>query len=111
MHGQQAFCHAVLERLLENHGDVVAVFSAPDKEGRSRDPLAEFAEAKGLPLHRPTSWKTPETEELMACYQPDTCMMAHVALFVPQDVLELPAKGAFQHHPSLCRATAGPPAA
>lgn len=111
MHGQQAFCHAVLERLHENHGDVVAAFSAPDKEGRSRDPLAELAEAKGLPLHRPASWETPETEELIARDQPDACMMAYVALFVPQDVLELPAKGAFHHHPSLCRAIVGPPAA
>lgn len=81
------------------------------RKGRSRDPLAELAEAKGLPLHRPASWETPETEELIARDQPDACMMAYVALFVPQDVLELPAKGAFHHHPSLCRAIVGPPAA
>jgi methionyl-tRNA formyltransferase len=66
VHGQQAFGRAVLERLLEKGENVVAVFSAPDKEGRPRDPLAELAEAKGLPLHQPASWKTPEAKALMA---------------------------------------------
>ena len=108
VHGQQAFGRAVLERLLENGEDVVAVFSAPDKEGRARDPLAELAEAKGLPLHQPTSWKTPEAKELMARYKPDLCMMAYVTLFVPQDVLEIPTKGTFQYHPSLLPRHRGP---
>lgn len=108
VHGQQAFGRAVVERLLENGENVVAIFSAPDKEGRPRDPLAELAEAKGLPLHQPTSWKTPEAKELMARYRPDLCMMAYVTLFVPQDVLELPAKGTFQYHPSLLPRHRGP---
>ncbi len=108
VHGQQAFGRAVLERLLANGDDVVAVFSAPDKEGRPRDPLAELAEAKGLPLHQPASWKTPEAKELMARYKPDVCMMAYVTLFVPQDVIDLPTKGTFQYHPSLLPRHRGP---
>jgi len=108
VHGQQAFGRAVLERLLEQGENVVAVFSAPDKAGRSRDPLAELAEAKGLPLHQPASWKTPEAKALMAQYQPDLCMMAYVTLFVPQDVIDLPTKGTFQYHPSLLPRHRGP---
>ena len=108
VHGQQAFGRAVLEKLLENGDEVVAVFSAPDKEGRPRDPLAELAEAKGLPLHQPASWKTPEAKQLMARYKPDLCMMAYVTLFVPQDVLDLPTKGTFQYHPSLLPRHRGP---
>jgi methionyl-tRNA formyltransferase len=108
VHGQQAFGRAVLERLLANGENVVAVFSAPDKEGRPRDPLAELAEAKGLPLHQPRSWKTPEAKELLARYQPDVCMMAYVTLFVPQDVIELPTRGTFQYHPSLLPRHRGP---
>jgi methionyl-tRNA formyltransferase len=108
VHGQQAFGRAVLERLLEKGENVVAVFSAPDKEGRPRDPLAELAEAKGLPLHQPRSWKTPEAKELLARYQPDVCMMAYVTLFVPQDVIELPTRGTFQYHPSLLPRHRGP---
>ncbi len=98
----------MLERLLERGENVVAVFSAPDKAGRPRDPLAELAEAKGLPLHQPASWKTPEAKELMARYKPDLCMMAYVTLFVPQDVIDLPTKGTFQYHPSLLPRHRGP---
>jgi methionyl-tRNA formyltransferase len=108
VHGQQAFGRAVLERLLENGENVVAVFSSPDKAGRPRDALAELAEAKGLPLHQPASWKTPDAKELMARYQPDLCMMAYVTLFVPQDVLDLPTNGTFQYHPSLLPLHRGP---
>jgi methionyl-tRNA formyltransferase len=108
VHGQQAFGRAVLEKLLDKGENVVAVFAAPDKEGRPRDPLAELAAAKALPLHQPASWKTPEAKELMARYKPDLCMMAYVTLFVPQDVIELPAKGTFQYHPSLLPRHRGP---
>ena len=108
MHGQQAFGRAVLEKLLDKGENVVAVFAAPDKEGRQRDPLAELAAAKGLPLHQPASWKTPEAKALMARYQPDLCMMAYVTLFVPQDVIELPTKSTFQYHPSLLPRHRGP---
>jgi methionyl-tRNA formyltransferase len=108
VHGQQAFGKAVLERLLERGENVVAVFSAPDKEGRPRDPLAELAEEKGLPLHQPSSWKNPEAEELMRRYEPDVCMMAYVTLFVPQNVLDAPKHGTFQYHPSLLPRHRGP---
>jgi methionyl-tRNA formyltransferase len=108
VHGQQAFGKAVLEKLLERGENVVAVFCAPTKEGRPRDPLAEFAEQKGLPLHQPTSWKTDEAYELMKKYQPDVCMMAYVTLFVPQRVLDLPKLGTFQYHPSLLPLHRGP---
>jgi methionyl-tRNA formyltransferase len=108
VHGQQAFGRAVLEKLLDTGENVVAVFAAPDKDGRARDPLAELAAAKGLPLHQPASWKTPEAKALMARHQPDLCMMAYVTLFVPQDVIDLPAKGTFQYHPSLLPRHRGP---
>ena len=69
LHGQQAFGKAVLERLLERGEDVVAVCCAPTKEGKPEDPLAELAREKGLPLHQPASWKTPEALELMKSFK------------------------------------------
>ena len=44
VHGQQAFGRAVLEKLLERGENVVAVCTAPDKEGRPADPLKELDE-------------------------------------------------------------------
>jgi methionyl-tRNA formyltransferase len=108
VHGQQAFGRAVLERLLECGEDVVAVCCAPTKEGRPEDPLAELAREKGLPLHQPASWKTPEAAELMRSFNADVCMMAYVLLFVPQEVRDAPKYGTFQYHPSLCPWHRGP---
>ena len=55
VHGQQDFGKAVLERLLERGEDVVAVCSAPTKEGRPADSLVEFAQEKGLPVYQPVA--------------------------------------------------------
>ena len=108
VHGQQAFGRAVLERLLERGEDVVAVCTAPPKEGRPDDPLAELARERGLPLHQPASWKTPEALALMRSFNADVCMMAYVLLFVPQEVRDAPKFGTFQYHPSLCPWHRGP---
>ncbi len=108
LHGQQAFGKAVLERLLERGEDVVAVCCAPTKEGKPEDPLAELAREKGLPLHQPDSWKTPEALALMKSFDADVCMMAYVLLFVPEAVRDAPKYGTFQYHPSLCPAHRGP---
>lgn len=108
VHGQQAFGKAVLERLLERGENVVGVFCAPDKEGRPTDPLKELALEKGLPVHQPASWKTPEAEALMRSFEPDVCIMAYVLLFVPQTVLDVPKYGTFQYHPSLLPHHRGP---
>ncbi len=108
VHGQQAFGKAVLERLLERGEDVVAVCCAPTKEGKPEDPLAELGREKGLPVHQPASWKTPEALELMQSFDADVCMMAYVLLFVPQPVRDAPKFGTFQYHPSLCPWHRGP---
>ena len=108
LHGQQAFGQAVLERLLERGEDVVAVCCAPTKEGKPEDPLVELAREKGLPVHQPASWKTPEAFALMQSFNADVCMMAYVLLFVPQEVRDAPKYGTFQYHPSLCPEHRGP---
>lgn len=108
VHGQQAFGKAVLEKLLERGENIVGVFCAPDKEGRPTDPLKEFAIENGLQVHQPSSWKTPEAEELMRSFKPDLCVMAYVTLFVPQPIIDLPTKGTIQYHPSLLPLHRGP---
>jgi methionyl-tRNA formyltransferase len=108
VHGQQAFGRTVLERLLERDENVVAVCTAPDKEGRPTDPLKELALEKGLSVHQPASWKTPEAEELMRSFDADVCIMAYVLLFVPEAVRDMPKLGSFQYHPSLLPMHRGP---
>lgn len=106
--GQQAFGKSVLEALLDRGEEIVAVFCAPDKEGKRADPLKEFALEKGLPLHQPSSYKNKETEELVASYKPGLCVMAFVTLFIPEEILYIPTHGTIQYHPSLLPMHRGP---
>ena len=108
VHGQDAFGKAVLEKLLARGENIVAVCCAPAKEGRPEDPLAALARQKGIALHQPKSWKTPEALALMQSFNADICMMAYVLLFVPQPVLDAPRLGTFQYHPSLLPDHRGP---
>ena len=108
VHGQDAFGKAVLEKLVERGENIVAVCCAPDKAGRAEDPMKVYAREKGVPVHQPKSWKTPEALELMKSFNADLCMMAYVLLFVPQPVLDAPKLGTFQYHPSLLPAHRGP---
>ncbi len=108
VHGQDAFGKAVLEKLLERGENVVAVCCAPDKPNKAEDPLKVFAREKGLAVHQPKSWKTPEALDLMKSFNADICLMAYVLLFIPQPVLDAPRLGTFQYHPSLLPAHRGP---
>jgi methionyl-tRNA formyltransferase len=109
VHGQQAYGKSVLEAILDKGVDeVVAVYCAPDKEGRPLDPIKEFAQEKGVPIYQPASYKNPEVWEQMASHESDLCVMAYVLLFVPEEALNLPKFGSIQYHPSLLPWHKGP---
>ena len=63
VHGQQAFGKAVLEALLKRGDEVIAVYVAPEKPGQKADPLKEAAQAAGLPVYQPDSYRKPEVWE------------------------------------------------
>jgi methionyl-tRNA formyltransferase len=111
VNGQQAFGAAVLKALLE-HGrdDVVAVYCAPDKEGRPPDPLAQAAREAGIEVRQPDSFETEDAAGELAALKPDLMVMAFVTLLVPQAVLETPTHGTIQYHPSLLPRHRGPSA-
>ncbi|HUV22584.1 MAG TPA: methionyl-tRNA formyltransferase [Gammaproteobacteria bacterium] len=109
LHGQQAYGKSVLEAILDKGVDeVVAVYCAPDKEGRPLDPIKEFAVEKGLPIYQPESYKNPAVWEQMASHEADLCVMAYVLLFVPEEALNVPKYGSIQYHPSLLPWHKGP---
>ena len=109
VHGQQAYGQSVLEAILENGVDeVVAVYCAPDKEGRPLDPIKEYALEHGLAVHQPASYKNPEVWQQMASHEADLCVMAYVLLFVPEEALNVPKYGSIQYHPSLLPWHKGP---
>ncbi len=109
VHGQQAYGKSVLEAILDKGVDeVVAVYSAPDKEGRPLDPLKEYALEQGLPVYQPESYRNPEIWEQLASHEADLCVMAYVLLFVPEEALNVPKYGSIQYHPSLLPWHKGP---
>src|SRR5215211_4136060 len=110
VHGQQAFGKAVLEALIKRGENVVAVYAAPEKPGQKADPLKEAAQAAGLPVYQPESYRKPEVAEQFRALKPDLQVMAFVTLFVPEDFLNIPTHGSIQYHPSLLPAYRGPSA-
>ncbi len=109
VHGQQAYGMSVLEAILDKGKDeVVAVYSAPDKEGRPLDPLKELALQRDLPVYQPESYKNPEVWGQLASHDADLCVMAYVLLFVPEEALNVPKHGSIQFHPSLLPWHKGP---
>ena len=109
VHGQQAYGKSVLEAILDKGTDeVVAVYCAPDKEGRPLDPIKEFAQEHNLPIHQPSSYRDPEVWEQMRSHDADLCVMAYVLLFVPEEALNVPKFGSIQYHPSLLPWHKGP---
>jgi methionyl-tRNA formyltransferase len=108
VNGQQAFGKAVLDALIERGEDVVAVYCAPEQEGQRADPLKAAALEHGLPIYQPASFKTPEVREEFATLNADLAVMAFVTLLVPVTILNLPAMGTIQYHPSLLPRHRGP---
>ena len=109
VHGQQAYGKSVLEAILKKGVDeVVAVYCAPDKEGRPLDPIKELALQQGLTVHQPASYEDPDVWEQMTGHDADLCVMAYVLLLVPEEALNVPKFGSIQYHPSLLPWHKGP---
>ena len=108
VHGQQAFGEAVLKALLDRGEDIIAVYCAPDREGRPVDPIKTLAIEHDLPVYQPKSFKDPELWEECRALNPDLGVMAYVTKFVPEDFLYIPTKGTIQYHPSLLPLHRGP---
>lgn len=106
--GQQAFGKGALEAMLARGDDVIAVYCAPDKEGRPLDPIKEFALEKGLPVYQPASYKDQATLDEMRALKADLCVMAYVIIFVPEAARDIPTHGSICFHPSLLPLHRGP---
>ena len=107
--GQQAFGREALARLLEAGKDeVVAVYCAPDKEGRPVDPLKELALEKGLTVHQPAEFKSEEVVAELRGHDADLMIMAYVTIFVPEAARDTPKMGSICFHPSLLPLHRGP---
>ena len=109
VNGQQAFGKASLEAILDKGEDeVVAVYCAPDKQGRPVDPIKEFALEKGLEVVQPANYKDADVLDKMRGFNADLCVMAYMIIFVPEEARNIPTHGSICFHPSMLPRHRGP---
>jgi methionyl-tRNA formyltransferase len=101
-----------LEALLDSRHDVVAVLTRPDaRSGRgrkvSRSPVAERADAAGLPVLQPRSPREPKFLEQLAELSVDCVPVVAYGALVPQAALDVPVHGWVNLHFSLLPAWRG----
>lgn len=109
VNGQQAFCKAVLDAIVEKGADeVAAVYTAPDKEGRPADAAKEAALAHGLPCVQPADYTDPAVLDEMRGFNADLMVMAYMIIFVPEEARSIPKHGSICFHPSLLPTHRGP---
>jgi len=104
--GTPEFAVPLLEKLVQEHCSVVAVYTRPDKpEGRGRavklSPVKTAALGFGLTVVQPESLKERVAVEQLAGFQPDLLVVAAFGQILPQAVLDIPGYGCLNIHPSL----------
>lgn len=104
--GSPAFAVTQLDALYSAGVPLVGVLSQPPrKSGRKQrltpTPVAERAEALGLPVATPVSLKRQEGFAELAAMKPDLLIVAAYGLILPKQVLALPAGGCLNVHASL----------
>jgi methionyl-tRNA formyltransferase len=105
--GSGAFAVPILDAVAgDSRLELVAVVTAPDRPaGRGKllrpTPVALRAQATWVPLLKPTRLREPEATAEIAELRPDLGVLADYGQIVPRAILDLPAKGILNVHPSL----------
>jgi methionyl-tRNA formyltransferase len=111
--GTPQFAVTILESLLQNSYQVLAVYTQPDKPaGRGRPvvspPVKKLALERQIPVIQPETFKSSEVVEKLASFQPEFIVVAAFGFILPPAVLSLPKFGCLNVHPSLLPRHRGP---
>lgn len=112
--GTPEFAVPVLDKLcVAGDCEVAAVYSPPDRpKGRGRgvefSPVKAAAAQLGLPVTQPSSFRSVAAQEELASLRPDVIVVAAYGKLLPSEVLDLPAHGCLNVHPSLLPMYRGP---
>ena len=104
--GSPEFAVPHLEHLVLNQYQVVCVYTQPDRPaGRGRalvsPPVKVAAQARGLAVVQPPSFKETGVVEQLAQFRPDVIVVAAFGQILPRSVLDIPRFGGINVHPSL----------
>lgn len=104
--GTPVFAVPALQALTESSHDVLAVLTQPDRPaGRGRQlrasPVKHLAQALDLPVHQPSTLRSPEAQRLLTDLDADIMIVAAYGLLLPRAVLATPRLGCINIHASL----------
>jgi methionyl-tRNA formyltransferase len=103
--GTPEFAVPALDALEKAH-QICAVFTQPDRPaGRGQplhaSPVKILAAERGLPVHQPASFKSPETLELLRGLNLDALVVVAYGVILPPSALPVPKLGCINIHASL----------
>src|SRR5499427_3627566 len=105
--GTPEFAVPVLERLVQDGHQVLAVFTQPDKpSGRGNTlqapPIKQLSQKFGIPVYQPARIKTnEEVRQTFESLRPDACIVAAYGKILPDWLLQIPRLGCINVHSSL----------
>lgn len=104
--GTPEFALPTLSELLGAGHDIVAVYSQPPRPGgrgmdARKSPVHEFAAASGLTVKTPRTLKGPNQQAALKALQADVGVVVAYGLLLPDGILDTPAHGFLNLHPSL----------
>lgn len=104
--GSPEFSVPVLAALVEAGHDVVCVYSQPPRRaGRGKKlrptPVHQWAEAHGIEVRTPRSFKQHPEQDAFAALALDAAVVVAYGLILPQAVLDAPRLGCMNMHASL----------
>lgn len=104
--GTPEFSVPPLEYLLKSEYQVVAVYTQPDKptgRGHSMEqsPVKKVVLEHGVPVFQPRKLRDAEEVERLARLKPDLVVVSAFGQILSQSVLDIPAFGCLNIHPSL----------
>ncbi|MFC3550620.1 methionyl-tRNA formyltransferase [Lysobacter cavernae] len=93
-------------RAAAQHGEVVAVYTQPDRPaGRGREltpsPVKREALLRGIEVVQPENFRSAASKAALRALQPDLMIVVAYGLILPQSVLDIPTYGCWNVHASL----------
>lgn len=98
--GQAAFGVKTLEAFMDKGENIVAVYAPPDRKGKA-DPIKEAAQARGIQVFQPTTYKDEGVFNGYKALNPDLTVLAFVTDIIPAHYFETATRGAICYHPSI----------
>jgi len=110
--GTPLFAKEILEALIKNSYNIIAVFTQPDlPQGRKQEivksPVKILAETNQIPVYQPASLNDEVAEEIKKL-KPDIIIVAAYGKILPPKILNIPGFGCINVHASLLPKFRGP---